>query len=56
MTSLHWRRRALNRLMMGLCVVALAFGLFWLAWILAILLWEGIGALRPARTRSSAAS
>jgi phosphate transport system permease protein len=41
------RRRA-NRLMMGFATGALAFGLFWLAWILAVLLWEGAAALRPS--------
>jgi len=34
--------------MMALSAVALAFGLFWLAWILGELLWEGAAALRPS--------
>ena len=42
------RRRRRNTVMMGLSSVALAFGLFWLAWIIAVLLWEGAGALRPS--------
>jgi len=41
-------RRRRNTLMMGLAALALAFGLFWLIWILGVLLWEGAGALRPA--------
>jgi len=40
------RRRRVNALMMSLSVAALAFGLFWLLWILGVLLWEGAGALR----------
>jgi phosphate transport system permease protein len=42
------RRRRFNALMMGASAVALAFGLFWLVWILGVLLWEGVGALRPS--------
>ena len=42
------RRRRRNTVMMGLAAVALAFGLFWLVWIVAVLLWEGAGALRPS--------
>jgi phosphate transport system permease protein len=42
------RRRRLNAVMMGVSTAALAFGLFWLAWILAVLLWQGAGALRPS--------
>jgi phosphate transport system permease protein len=34
--------------MMAAASVALAFGLFWLVWIIAVLLWEGASALRPA--------
>ena len=48
MSAIHHRRRALNGVMMGLCACALAFGLFWLLWIVGVLLWEGVGALRPA--------
>jgi len=39
------RRRVVNKVMMGLSAVALAFGLFWLVWILAVLVWEGANAL-----------
>jgi phosphate transport system permease protein len=42
------RRRVVNKVMMGLSAVALAFGLFWLIWILAVLVWEGANALRPS--------
>jgi phosphate transport system permease protein len=43
------RRRRMNAVMMALSGVALAFGLFWLVWILGVLLWEGAGALlRPS--------
>ena len=40
------RRRRMNAVMMSVSTLALGFGLFWLAWILAVLLWEGAGALR----------
>jgi len=39
------RRKHTNRIMLSVSVVALAFGLFWLAWILATLLYEGGTAL-----------
>ena len=42
------RRQRTNRAMMAASVAAVAFGLFWLIWILGVLLWEGVGALRPA--------
>jgi phosphate transport system permease protein len=42
------RRRRRNSIMMGLASAALAFGLFWLAWIIGVLIWEGAGALRPS--------
>ena len=42
------RRKRRNRIMMSLSAVALAFGLSWLVWILAVLLWEGASALRPS--------
>jgi phosphate transport system permease protein len=42
------RRRRRNSIMMGLASVALAFGLFWLVWIIGVLLWEGAGALRAS--------
>jgi phosphate transport system permease protein len=41
-------RRRVNALMMSVSTAALAFGLFWLAWIIGILLYEGVGALRPS--------
>jgi phosphate transport system permease protein len=40
------RRRRMNAVMMSVSTVALAFGLFWLLWIIGVLLWEGAGALR----------
>ena len=40
------RRRRMNAFMMTVSTLALGFGLFWLAWILAVLLREGAGALR----------
>jgi phosphate transport system permease protein len=46
--SVYRRRRRTNALMMGLSGAALAFGLFWLIWIIAVLLWEGASALRPS--------
>ncbi len=42
------RRRRTNALMMALSALTLAFGLFWLAWILLTLLWEGGSALSRA--------
>jgi phosphate transport system permease protein len=42
------RRKRRNSVMMVLATLALAFGLFWLIWILAVLLWEGAAALRPS--------
>jgi phosphate transport system permease protein len=42
------RRRRVNRLMMTAAMLALVFGLFWLVWIIATLLIEGAGALRPS--------
>jgi len=41
-------RRRLNAIMMGISAAALAVGLSWLAWILAVLLWKGAAALGPA--------
>lgn len=41
------RRRRMNSLMMAVSTLALAFGLFWLAWILGILLYQGAAALGP---------
>jgi len=41
------RRRRMNKVMMAVSTLALAFGLFWLLWIIGVLLWEGAAALRP---------
>ena len=41
------RRRAMNKLMMAISTLALAFGLFWLLWILGVLLYQGAAALGP---------
>jgi phosphate transport system permease protein len=45
---IYRRRKRVNSLMMGVSTAALAFGLFWLVWIVVVLLWEGAAALRPA--------
>src|SRR5690242_595496 len=45
---IYRKRRRKNRLMLTLSAAAVAFGLFWLIWILAVLLIEGGGALGPA--------
>ena len=42
-------RKRINAAMLGIAVLALAFGLFWLAWILGTLLYEGGTALLHAR-------
>ena len=44
---IYRQRRRMNRVMMGVSTLALAFGLFWLVWIVAVLLWEGAAALGP---------
>jgi phosphate transport system permease protein len=44
----YLRRRRMNRVMMALSALALAFGLFWLVWIVGVLLWNGAGALGPS--------
>jgi phosphate transport system permease protein len=41
------RRRRMNKVMMTVSTIALAFGLFWLLWILGVLLWKGGSALGP---------
>ena len=46
MNAVYLRRKRVNKVMMALSFAALAFGLFWLLWILGVLLWEGAGALR----------
>lgn len=42
---IYGRRRLVNRVMLTLSVAALAFGLFWLCWIIATLLFKGAAAL-----------
>ena len=46
--AIYQRRRRTNAVMMGVSTAALVFGLFWLAWILAVLLYEGANALGPS--------
>jgi phosphate transport system permease protein len=41
--SLYRARRRRNATMLVVSSLALAFGLFWLVWILATLLYEGLG-------------
>jgi len=41
------RRRRMNTVMMAVSTLALAFGLFWLFWIIGVLLWQGAAALGP---------
>jgi len=41
-------RRRKNRVLMFVSLAMLIYGLVWLAWILATLLWEGAVALRPS--------
>ena len=48
MNPLYRHRRRVNAAMLFVSGVAMAFGLFWLAWILFTLLWEGFIALRPS--------
>ena len=45
---IYRRRRLMNAIMMSVSTLALAFGLFWLFWIIGVLLWEGGAALRPS--------
>ena len=44
---IYRRRRRRNAIMLTLSAATVAFGLFWLAWILLVLLSEGAGALGP---------
>ena len=44
----YLKRRRVNAVMMSVSTMALAFGLFWLLWIVAVLLYEGASALRPS--------
>jgi phosphate transport system permease protein len=48
LNPVYRRRRRMNTVMMTVSSFALVFGLFWLFWIIAVLLWEGAGALRPS--------
>ena len=41
------RRRRMNAVMMAVSTLALAFGLFWLLWIIGVLLSPGAAALGP---------
>ena len=46
---IYQRRKRMNAVMMTVSTLALAFGLFWLLWIVGVLLWEGTSALiRPS--------
>jgi phosphate transport system permease protein len=45
MMTLYARRRLINALALSISVLAMAFGLFWLAWILLTLLSHGLGGL-----------
>lgn len=48
MLSLYARRRLINSISLGVSVLAMAFGLFWLGWILFTLLQHGIPGLSLA--------
>ena len=48
MFSLYSRRRLINSISLGVSVLAMAFGLFWLGWILFTLLQHGIPGLSIA--------
>ncbi|HQS58408.1 MAG: phosphate ABC transporter, permease protein PstA [Gallionellales bacterium 35-53-114] len=48
MLTLYARRRLINWLSLGISVLAMAFGLFWLGWILFTLLQHGIPGLSVA--------
>jgi phosphate transport system permease protein len=45
MNKIYQRRRKVNAVMLCISGATMAFGLFWLAWILITLLYEGFGAL-----------
>jgi phosphate transport system permease protein len=45
--STYHRRRRMNKVMMAVSTLALAFGLFWLLWIVGVLLYEAGAALGP---------
>ncbi len=46
--GIYRRRRMVNSVMLFVSGLTLAFGLFWLAWILITLFYEGFNALRPS--------
>src|SRR5437899_1318699 len=46
--QLYLRRRLTDRIVMGLSVLATAFGLLWLVLVLSTLLVNGIGAIGPS--------
>ncbi|HET8608161.1 MAG TPA: phosphate ABC transporter permease PstA [Burkholderiales bacterium] len=46
-TALQRRRRIVNRIMLGISGAAMAFGLFWLGWILLTLFAAGLTGLAP---------
>jgi phosphate transport system permease protein len=48
MLTLYARRRLINILSLTISVIAMAFGLFWLGWILFTLLHHGLPGLTPA--------
>ncbi len=48
MDAKYARRRRANKIAMGLCWAAAAFGLSWLAFILIELIWNGVAGLSPA--------
>ncbi len=48
MTTIYARRKATNRIMMGLCIAAAGIGLLWLALILGALLYKGLAGLNLA--------
>ena len=45
---IYRRRRVVNAVLLVVSGLTLAFGLFWLAWILITLFYEGFNALRPS--------
>ena len=45
--KIYHRRRLINALMLFISGLTLLFGLFWLAWIIVTLLYEGFNALGP---------
>jgi phosphate transport system permease protein len=44
-SAIYFRRRLINRLTMGISMLAMAFGLFWLCWILLTLVQNGISGI-----------